>query len=155
MVTKVVICYNTLIIFTSVVIIIRLVCCHCGLASVWWVLGHLSWLRLFLSRCILYAINNCSNKSIMFGVNSVSGDWSSFVGGFTFLVVSFIYRLYSIWIIQYALLIITADSQPLLFPIPPGGISYVNPIFTLISVSFSSSSAASSSTPTAASSAFK
>ena len=44
----------------------------------------------------------------------------------------FIYRLLSRWFFQYTLLSIEAESRPLFFPKPPGGIAYVNPIFALI-----------------------
>ena len=101
----------------------------------------------------LYYTNNCVNKSVLFGVFSVSGDWSSCVGGFPFLIKSIIYRLCSICIIQYMMLSIAAESQPFLFPIPPNGITCINTILNLVSIYFAFSSAASSETPTAASSA--
>ena len=52
MVTNVVMCYGTGIIFTTRVIIVGEVLCCCGLTSVCWVPDHLSWLRLFLSGFI-------------------------------------------------------------------------------------------------------
>ena len=154
-VTKVVISYNTGIIVAAGVIIVWYILYCCDSTSVWWVLDHLSWLGIFISGCLLYAMNNCGNKSVLFGVNFVCGDWSSCIGGFPFLTTPFIYRLFSISIFQYMLFSIAAESQPLFFRMPHGGIAYVNPIFTLISVSFALSSAASLTTPTAASSAFK
>ena len=108
-----------------------------------------------MSGCILYAINNCGNESVLFGVNLVCGDGFSCIGGFTFIATLFIYRLFSSWIFQYTLLSIKYDSQPLLFHIPPIGFAYINPILPLIYISFAPSSAASSTTPTTASSAFK
>ena len=82
----------------------------------------------------LYSINNCVNKSVLFGVFSVSGDWSSCVGDFPFLITSIIYRLCSICIIQYIMLSIAAESQPFLFPIPPNGITCINTILNLVSI---------------------
>ena len=102
-----------------------------------------------------YAIDIFSNYSVLFGVNFVSGNWSSFIGGLNFLDIPFIYRLFSSWIFQYALFSIAAESRPFFFPIPPAEISYVNTIFTLIYISFYSSFAASLTTCTAASSIFK
>ena len=112
-------------------------------------------MQAHLSEWILYTSNNCGNESVLFRINFVCGDWSSCIGGFTFLSTPFIYHLLSIWIFQYTLLSIAAESRQLLFPIPSGGIAYVNPILTLISVSFALYSAASSTTPTLASPALK
>ena len=95
---QVFICYNTGIIVTAEVIIVGYVWCRCDLTAVWWVPDHLSWLRLFLMGCILYAINNCVNESVIFRVNFISGDWSSCIGGFPFLATPFIYRLFSGWV---------------------------------------------------------
>ena len=102
-----------------------------------------------------YAINNCSNDSFLFEVNFVSGHWSSFIGVFTFLDTPFIYCLCSRWIFQYMLFSIEAELQPLFFPIPPGGIDYVNTIFNFISISCTYSSTVSLTISTVASSAFK
>ena len=104
---------------------------------------------------IFYDINNSRNDLVMFGVNFIYGDWSSCIGGYPFLATPSIYRLFSSWVFKYKLLSIAYESQPLFFPIPPDGISYINPIFTLISIYFAISSADSSTTPTAASSALK
>ena len=89
---------------------------------------------MFLSGCVLYAINNFDNKSVLFGVIFICGDWSSSIGGFIFISIPFIYRLFSSWIFQYMFLCISSESQQLFFPIPPDGIAYVKPIFTLISI---------------------
>ena len=138
---KVVICYNTDIIVIARVIIVGSVFCWCVLTAAWWVTDHLSWLRMFLYGCNLYAINNCRNKSVLFGVNFVSGDWSSCIGDFRFLITLFIYRLYSICMIQNTLLNIAAELQTFLFLIPPSGIAYFNLILILTSISFASFSA--------------
>ena len=127
----------------------------CGLLPLWidfHLLGTVSVLiAAVIVRMYLCAINNCGNESVLFGVIFVSDDWSSFPGGSLFLVKSLIYRLSSSWIIYYTLSSIAAQSRPFLFPIPPGGIAYINTILILISIFFASSSATSSSTPTAAS----
>ena len=83
-------CYNTGIIFTDRVIIVTYVFCRCDLTAVWWVPDHLSWLCLFFSGFILYAINNFVNESVLFRVNFVSDDWSSCICGLTFLDMPFI-----------------------------------------------------------------
>ena len=124
-------------------------------AAMIWLPDHLSWLLLSLLGWILQVINNCGNQSVLFGVNFISVDWDSCIGGFIFLAKLLIYFLLSIWIFQYTLLSIADDSPPLLFPIPPGEIAYVNPILTFISIYFASSYVASSTTPTAAYYAFK
>ena len=110
---------------------------------------------MFFLGCISYFINNCGNGLVLFRVNFVSGDWSSFIGGIPFLVLFFIYHLLSIWIFQYTLLSITSESRPFLSPIAPGGIAGINPIFTLIYIYFDLSPAASVTTPNEASSDFK
>ena len=102
-----------------------------------------------------YAINNCGNTFVLFGVDLICGYWSSCIGGFPFLAILLICRLFSSWIFQYALLSIAAESRPLLFPVPPGEIAYVNFIFSLIYIYFASYYAASWTTPTVAFSAFK
>ena len=68
-VTKVVIFYNTSIIFGSRVIIIGYVWCLCYLTAVWWVPDHLVLLWLFLLGCILYKIQNCGNELVLSGSN--------------------------------------------------------------------------------------
>ena len=69
-------------------------------------------------------------------VNFVCGYWSSCIGGFTFLAMLSVYRLFYRCVFQYMLLSIAAESQPFLFPIPPSEIAYVNTISTLINISF-------------------
>ena len=148
-VTNMIICYNTGIIVATRVMIVGSIFCRCDLTAISWVLDHLSLLCLFMSGWVSYAINNCGNKLVLFRVNFVCGDRSSCIGGFIFLSTPFIYRLFSIWIIHCTLLSIAAELRPLFFPIPPSRIAYVNTIFTLISISFASSSASPSTTLTA------
>ena len=76
----------------------------------------------------VYAINNCGKKSVLFRVNFVCGDWISCIGSFPFLSTPFIYHLFSSWTFQYTMLIIAAESWPLFFPIPYGGIAYANTV---------------------------
>ena len=114
-----VISYNTGIIVAAGVIIVGYICCRYDLTAVWWVTDYLSWLRLFLSGWILYAINNYGNESVLFRVNFVSGDWNSCIDRFTFISTLLIYRLFSSCIFQYTLLSIAAKSRTFFFPMPP------------------------------------
>ena len=82
----------------------------------------------------MYATKNSGNKSVLFGVNFICGEWSSCIGGFTFLAKPFIYWLFSSYIFQYTLSSIVDELQPFFFPVPPGGIVYVKPIFIFISI---------------------
>ena len=68
MVTKLVICYHTGIIVAAKFMIIGSVFCHCDWTSVLWVLDHMSWLGVFLSGFILYAINNCATSWFCLGL---------------------------------------------------------------------------------------
>ena len=69
-----VICYNTGIIVDARVIMVGYIHFRCDLNAVWWVMDNLNRLRLFMPGCIFYAINNCGNKSVTFGVKFVCGD---------------------------------------------------------------------------------
>ena len=104
-----VICYSNGIIVAAGIIIIGAIFYHCDLTAVWLVTDNLSWLQMFLSGYILYAINNFGNESVLFGVIFICGDWSSYIGVFTFIYIPFIYRLFSIWIFQYKCLIIVDE----------------------------------------------
>ena len=67
-VTNVVICYNNGIIVATRVIMVGYICCCYYSTTVLWVPDNLNWLRLFMSVCILYAINNCDNELVLFRV---------------------------------------------------------------------------------------
>ena len=153
-VTNMIICYNTGIIVATRVMIVGSIFCRCDLTAILLVPDHLSWLRLFVSVCILYAINNCVKRSVMFGVNFVSGEWSTSIGDcFSCYAVHLPHILYldiSVWVVDYCSWVAT-----IIFLIPPGKITYVNTIFTLISISFALSSASSLITLTVASYALK
>ena len=131
MVTKVVIFYDTGIIFTARVTIIRAVFRCCGLTNICWV-PDMCWLRMFLLRFVLYAINNCRNESVLSGVVFVSCYWSIWVGGFSFLVatsgwssirclVSYLRRNHSSFSYHLVVLLISTPLSlwfPLFFPRP-------------------------------------